>query len=223
VRKRTAWTIGLVAVVAIGGGAFTVKTVRASIHASEMCTAVHDQQNARGVVITTEGVGSSIGILGDSWTTGDGLSDYHNAWPFVLAEVTGKTVVVAGEAGTGFLNPGYCGDGLYSERAVDLPATGQTVIAGELNDVNMTLDDIDRALTATVDVFTGRVTVIGPVDVPGRDGEKAVDAALNKAAHLHGINYVSALTWDIETGPDGVHPTVDGARQYAALVAQVIH
>ncbi|MDL5352335.1 SGNH/GDSL hydrolase family protein [Microbacterium sp. zg-YB36] len=220
------WIVAGIVVVAVvaAAGVFVVRKASSVATVAALCDSIRDQVDERGAVIEVPGESPPLGILGDSWTTGDTLAEYRDAWPFVLADETGGEVVVAGQGGTGFSNAGYCGDGAFPARVRALASAqpGRVIVAGGLNDVGLDATGIRSGFSATLDALDGiPVVVVGPVDVPGREGEAEVDATLSEACDDLGVPYVSALGWEVETGADGVHPTAGGARQYAELVAAI--
>ena len=220
--RRKVWIGAAVAVVLVAaGGAFMV---RKTVNASQRCDTTRQQIADRGAVIEVPGDSPSVGILGDSWATGDLLPDYRSAWPFIMAGTTRSDVIIAGQGATGFSNDGYCGDGAFPHRAAALASAhpDRVIIAGGLNDVGLDLASVRSGLTATISVIDAPVVVVGPVDVPGRDGESQIDETLEQVCADLGVRYESALDWDIDIGSDGVHPTETGAQQYAARIAAIL-
>lgn len=167
-----------------------------------------------------------ITVLGDSYSAGDTLDDRGTRWTDVLVEIAPDAhVILDAVPFTGYANRGACGPNSFVDR-IDRAADGaQTlVLQGGLNDVFADADTLEVAVGEVFDAAAAAddVVVLGPLDVPGRDGESAVDGALEAAARAHGFTYVSALDWDLPLASDGVHPTRDGDRRYAELVRDVL-
>lgn len=221
-RKRLLWVVvgSCVVLALIVGGIFVARKAQSAATIAALCTSIQTQITERGAVIDVPGQGERVGVLGDSWATGDTLSDYRNAWPFVAAEISGGHLIVAGQGGTGFANAGYCDDGVFAVRAVALASEmpDRVIVAGGLNDVGRDAEAITAGVQATLAALGVPSIVVGPVDVPGREGELEVDAVLRDECQKLGVPYYSALDWPVEIGADGVHPTDLGSRQYADLI-----
>lgn len=221
-KKRIVAGIVVLAVIA-GGGIIGYRAYRAQAANEASCASITAQIDERGATIVVPGAEPVTTIIGDSYTSGDGLENYRDSWAFQYAAITGSETHIAGVGRTGYINGGFCGGQTYTER---LPKEiGSTLIVqGGLNDAGEPGDDILKAaskLLASVERVE-TVVVVGPVDVPGRDGEAKIDAALAEAADAAGRRYVSALGWKIQLQADGTHPSEKGAKEFAALLAREI-
>jgi hypothetical protein len=189
------------------------------------CDDIRAYQERYGEVETLGDGPVPVTVLGDSYSAGDTVSDRGHRWTDVLVELDPElTVTLDAVPFTGYANAGACGANAFTDR-VDRAATtdGVLVVQGGLNDVFAEPDTLaqaaDEVLTAA---GATRVVVIGPIDVPGREREAQVDAALHAAADAHGASYVSTLDWDVPIAEDGVHPTQAGDRRYAELVLDAL-
>ena len=218
-RKRTVF-IAAGAVVLLVGGAGVGYAFHKQRVLAAACDSVTAYAEQTGGVVHYPGDGSRIVIIGDSYTTGDHLTDRQDAWPHKYAEISGADVYVLGEGGTGYANAGFFGTGRFHERldaAVDLkPDT--LVIAGGLNDVGQPVQDAAQGLLEQA-TSEATVIVVGPVDVPAIEGEAAVSEELEHAARAAGATFVPAMEWDVDFLADGVHLTPEGHERYADLFA----
>jgi len=206
--------LGAAAVAAlVGGGTFAATEVRDNVSAGQRCEAVKQQLP---IIHVSD---ASVAVLGDSYTAGDGLEDRRQGWAYAVGSD------LAGVGRTGFVNGGYCGNHSYGERLGSVLALNpQTlIIQGGLNDWETPEEVADAAADVLRRAGTvPRVVVVGPPDVPGRDGEAAVDQALRAAASMSDAEYVSALDWELEFLPDATHLTVAGHAAFAANVASAL-
>lgn len=205
---------GAVAAVALaGGGNFVATKVQLSVVEGQRCEMV----KARLPIVHVSD--SSVAILGDSYTAGDELDDRRQGWAYMVGSD------IAGVGRTGFVNGGYCGNHTYGERLDSVLALKPKtlIIQGGLNDwqaADKVADAAGALLARTGSV--PRVVMVGPPDVPGRDGEAAVDQALRSAVSISDAEYVSALDWDLEFLPDQTHLTPAGHAAFAANVASAL-
>jgi lysophospholipase L1-like esterase len=197
----------------VGGGSFAASTVKNNIEQAQKCESI----KARLPIVHLSD--SSVAILGDSYTAGDVLEDRRQGWAYAIGSD------LAGVGGTGFVNGGYCGNHTYGERLDSVLALHpQTlIIQGGLNDWE-TPDKVADAAAAVLERADDvpHVIVIGPPNVPGRDGEDRVDQALRVAVSMSDAKYVSALDWDLDFLPDKTHLTPAGHATFAANVASAI-
>ena len=201
----------------VGGGVFAANEIKDNIAQSQRCESV----KAFVPVKKISDAEPQVAILGDSYTAGDGLADRTKGWAYQVG------TDLAGVGGTGFVNGGYCGDHTYLERWDTVLATspGTLIIQGGLNDWGSAEKVADAALAVIdrADDTVPRVVIVGPPDVPGRDGEDKVDTALHAAAATMNAEYVSALGWDdLEYLPDETHLTEAGHAAFAARVASAV-
>ncbi|MDJ1114717.1 SGNH/GDSL hydrolase family protein [Microbacterium dauci] len=189
------------------------------------CDDIRAYQERYGEVETLGTGPEPVTVLGDSYSAGDTLSDRGHRWTDVLVELEPNvTVTLDAVPFTGYANAGACGANAFTDRVERAAASeGALVIQGGLNDVFADPAALERAADDVLTAAgTTQVVVIGPIDVPGREREEQVDAALRAAADAHGADYVSALDWDVPIAEDGVHPTVAGDRRYAELVRDAL-
>lgn len=213
--------------VMVGSGYWLLKSSKQESKTVERCDIVSSTIATNGAIRrATEGT-RSVAVLGDSYTAGDGLKDKTRNWVHALGTEQGWSVEFDGIGMTGYLNGGYCGEDQFRERLADLVREVKPrllLVQGGLNDIEFRVEEVE---TAAYNLLTSipagpEVLAIGPVDAPGRDGEQEVDAALSTAAKAAGIEYVSALEWDLEFLADRVHLTESGHARYAANVASAL-
>ncbi|MEW9874050.1 SGNH/GDSL hydrolase family protein [Arthrobacter sp. HS15c] len=196
-----------------GGGSFVASTVKNNIEQGQKCESI------KASLPVVHLSGASVAIIGDSYTAGDGLDRRADGWAYSVGSD------LAGVGMTGFVNGGYCGNHSYAERLDSvLELHPQTlIIQGGLNDWKSP-EKVADAAAALLSRANGvpRVIVVGPPDVPGRDGESAVDQALVVATKFTDTEYVSALDWQLEFLPDDTHLTPAGHATFAANVASAI-
>jgi len=223
-RRRWAWVAGAAVVaLVIGAGVVGFRQWRASEARATSCAAIREQADERGEIVTIEGTnGVHIAILGDSYSSGDGLPDWRDAWPYALQEQTGATVSVAGIGMTGFVNAGFCEGDEFGSRATDIAEVSPdlVIIQGGINDWQSDADSVTSAATSVISSFDAPVIVVGPADSLQRPEVALVDSALRQATADTGATYVSMLDEPLPMLPDQVHLTGEGHRQFAALVAE---
>lgn len=212
--------LAIAAVVAVAASAVAALALLPDDDVPAGCDDIRAYQERYGEIETLGDGRRTLTVLGDSYSAGDALTDRGSRWTDALVELDPDlTVRLDAIAFTGYANPGACGPDSYRDR-IDRAADGaQTlVIQGGLNDVFAEADTIERAVADVLDTATAEATdvmIVGPMDVPGRDGEARVDALLAEAAAQRGLPYVSTLEWGLPVGNDRVHLTPDGHRQYA--------
>lgn len=220
-RRRTL-LLSLAAVAALAAaGTIAMSVTRADEPAG--CDDIRAYQQRYGEIETLGEGSGRIAVLGDSYAAGDALSDRGTRWSDFLAQrVTGDTVLLDAVPLTGYVNEGACGPNAFEDRIDRLVDTGADtlVIQGGLNDVSAEPESLRRSAAAVLDAAEAvpRVVVVGPMDVPGRDGEAAVDVALAEEAAARGMTYVSALDWDLPVGRDRIHLTPAGHAEYAERI-----
>ncbi|NQW91384.1 SGNH/GDSL hydrolase family protein [Curtobacterium sp. VKM Ac-2861] len=153
------------------------------------------------------------------------MADRTDAWVNGFAAETDATVTVLAEGGTGFTNPGFCGDNTFGSRVDRVAETKPdlVIIEGGLNDTGASADDEQTAVRSVLrGLGAFDVVMVGPVAVPAVTGEAKVDAWLEKAAGSANVRYVSALRWDIDLGPDDKHPSAEGHAEFARRLSAAI-
>ena len=187
-----------------------------------------DRRNAEAAPATG---GVSTGpvafFLGDSYTTGFGLSNPGEGFAYGLADLEGWNATVAGFPGTGYATEGPCGGNAFIQRIAGLPADADVVIIeGGLNDAIFgvapaTLADDASDLLAAVGSAApdARIVVLGAADVlpDARSRVVAANAALRAVASEAGATYVDLAGLVFPT-TDGKHPTAAGH----ALIAETV-
>lgn len=199
----------------VGGGTAGALKIRDNITENQKCESVKPQR----ATIHVSDARPRVAILGDSYTAGDGLDNRKQGWAYQIG------TELAGVGRTGFVNGGYCGNDTYGERAAAVLALkpDTLIIQGGLNDWE-TPDKVQAAATSLLakTASVPRVVILGPPDVPGRDGEAAVDSALKAAADAAHVQYVSTLHWKLDFLPDNTHLTPAGHAAFAADVADAL-
>jgi lysophospholipase L1-like esterase len=170
-----------------------------------------------------------IVVLGDSYTAGEQASF---GWPDVL-ELPDHELVNLATGGTGYVHTEVAGTTTFGEAAeAELTAdTDLLVVVGGRNDQ----DELPEAVeTAAVNLFQAaldagiEVVAVGPIwdaSAPNT-GAQAVEAAVQRAAEVSGVQYVDGLQWFRDKpdliGPDGVHPNDAGQRLLADKMRPII-
>ena len=161
-------------------------------------------------------------LIGDSWAVGDTV---HAAYPGLLAARLRLDLRVSAIGGTGYLNGGACGDESFATRVATVPRDAEVVfLAGGLNDTGEDPDELRAAVRDLVARVRRRapeaeVVVLGVPRVPllaDEDTGRADDVLREGSS---GATFVDAHAWRIPTLRDRIHPTPEGQRQYADLVA----
>lgn len=220
--RRVVIAVAVAAVVLVGAAAAAVSLTRPAEPPG--CDDIRAYQERYGAVETLGDGADTVAVLGDSYAAGDELSDRGDRWTDALAALDeGLTVRVDAVPFTGYVNRGGCGPHAFGDRvdrATRAAADGTLIVQGGLNDVFADRDTLRRQAARVLDAAAdaGRVIVVGPMDVPGREGEARVDAVLADAARERGLTYVSALEWDLPVGADRIHLTADGHRAYAERI-----
>ncbi|MCY1694132.1 SGNH/GDSL hydrolase family protein [Curtobacterium sp. SL109] len=212
----------IVAIVGLTAGAYKARVAYIS---HEGCESVRAYEKSVGPVQVIGKGAKRITVIGDSYSTGDMLSDRADAWVDDFASEQDATVSVLAQGGTGYTNAGFCGDSTFGSRVRQVAATDPqlVIVEGGLNDTAATEDEERTAAERVLRSLRGHnVVVVGPVDVPVLEGEGAVDLALSGAARAEGARYISALGWPIALGADKKHPTAAGHAEFAQRVAAAI-
>ena len=213
----------VVAVVVVGaGGYWGYRQFQATAYNDRACAAIEQQIADRGEVVRVPGDGPRVAVIGDSYSSGDGLDDYTQAWPFLFASQTGDAVSIAAVGWTGFTAEGVCGDQAFSTRAGAARGADIVIVQGGLNDARGGLDVEATASALLNEIDAPRVIVVGPVDAPSIDGEGNVDEQLRSAAVAAGAEYVSTIEWDVEFIPGDDHMTEHGHADYATRLLEAI-
>lgn len=221
IRKTLALTAaGAAAITLLVGGAHAGYRAHQN---SQACKVIEQQLTDRGPVIRIAGSGMTVAVIGDSYSSGDGLDDYTMAWPHAFATDTGYALRVSGIGSTGFSNRGVCGDSPFSSRLSVTSGADLVIVQGGLNDTSSP-DEVPIAAEELLrEIEAPRVVVVGPVDAPAVEGEEAVDLALQEAAVDAGAEYISALDWQLTFGPDRTHLDPSGHREFAKLTEDALH
>lgn len=208
---------------AVAGGAFWYRNSTATAATAEACEAVTELNELRDDAQPIGDGETAALILGDSYAQGQYLADPKaEAWSTLVAAPLGWTVTVDAVGGTGLVNDGPCDGQSIEQRAAEIgPAPADiVVIEAGLNDPPD--ERLGEALRTTIaSLAAERVIVIGPVDAPDRDFERAsaIDQILAEVSADLDALYVSALLWDTLTFlDDGVHLDPAGHADYASRV-----
>lgn len=215
--------LAIAAVVVVAASAVAALALLPDDDVPAGCDDIRAYQERYGEIETLGEGSGRIAVLGDSYAAGDALSDRGTRWSDFLAQrATGDTVLLDAVPLTGYVNEGACGPNAFEDRIDRLVDTGADtlVIQGGLNDVSAEPESLRRSAAAVLDAAEAvpRVVVVGPMDVPGRDGEAAVDVVLAEEAAARGMTYVSALDWDLPVGRDRIHLTPAGHAEYAERI-----
>ena len=192
------------------------------------CDDIRAYQERYGEIETLGDGPETLAVLGDSYAAGDELTDRGDRWTDALVEMDPSlTVRVDAIPFTGYVNRGGCGPHAFGdrvERAAAAATDGTLIIQGGLNDVFASAESLRRAAETVLDGADDvpNVVVVGPIDVPGREGEEEVDAVLADAAQASGLTYISALGWDLPVGADRIHLTAEGHRAYAERILDAL-
>lgn len=143
--------------------------------------------------------GRTVVTIGDSIMAGYGL-DPEDAWPTLIADQTGDTIINLGCSGAGFVAVGDCGTdfaGLIGQAAASDPSL--VIVQSSDNDLDEDQDTIDAATTSTIDQLhraLPRARIVGlstlwnqPWDAP--DSIEWSSDALRNAVHGVGGTFVS--------------------------------
>lgn len=169
---------------------------------------------------------STMTVLGDSFAQGVGLADPRSqSWPTLVGRALNRTTTVNAVGSTGFANPGFCGGQDYPARIQQVitsrPAT--VVVQGGLNDLTLSEQRVRDGARAVLEGLRSvpTVLVVGPTVPPAADRAKVerVDAILRDTAKAERRPYLSMLDWQLPYISDGLHPTVEGQREYADRIA----
>ena len=222
-KPRTS-TLVTVAIVAAFLGSMGAVVVMSKINEGQERCAIERQYLAeRGAPKPLTHGAKKVYVIGDSYTAGDQLDDRDDAW---VRDIPKSWQVVAdGIGGTGFVNPGNCGDKAFSARLDPAKSADMVILQGGLNDWREQPAAIEAATTEVLKGLSGvpEVVVVGPVHAPSRSDESLkVDAALRAATEAEGRQYVSAIDWDLPYLPDKLHITPIGQSKFAELVGASI-
>lgn len=190
------------------------------------CRAIEASVEARGGWVTYGDGDGLIAVLGDSYAAGFGLDPGDASWPEILADEASASVMVDAIAATGYVNGGFCGGDTFSTRVVELVALAPDVlvIEGGLNDWEAGERDVLEAARAVLaDVDAPEVIVVGPARTPARPDVAGVVGALSAAAGEAGATFVDVRTLELAFLADGLHPTPEGHRAFAAAVLAALH
>lgn len=128
-------------------------------------------------------------VVGASYTAGLGASVPSHGYAYLLAHDLGGRwhATVAGDPGTGFLNPGRHHDGTYSQRIAQLPTTlspGLVLIQAGRNDVGYSAIRERSAVTNTFELVRHRYPQATLVMLGAIPGQLPVAGALSQLESL---------------------------------------
>ena len=164
--------------------------------------------------------GSRVTIVGDSIVRGLGLEP-GQAWPALVGDDLGWSVVNLGCDGGGFIEPGDCGVAV-GDRAEEIADTrpDAIVLIASSNDLGWTPEEVADAMGPAVQAIaeaspSARLIALDSVWGPDPRPEdlNAYDAALVQAVDAAGgiaLEYPDPLRPDGLLAEDGVHPTAEG-------------
>lgn len=164
--------------------------------------------------------GSRVTIVGDSIVRGLGLEP-GQAWPALVGDDLGWSVVNLGCDGGGFIEPGDCGVAI-GDRAEEIADTrpDAIVLIASSNDLGWTPEEVADAMEPAVEAIaeaspTARLIALDSVWGPDPRPEdlNAYDAALVQDVEAAGgiaLEYPDPLRPDGLLAEDGVHPTAEG-------------
>ncbi|MER7796663.1 SGNH/GDSL hydrolase family protein [Microbacterium sp. NPDC096154] len=220
--------IAVVATAVLVAGAVAAFALTRSQAAAPGCADIQAYQERYGEVEPLGRGARGVTVLGDSYSAGDTLSDRGQRWTDELVRLEPDlTVTLDAVGGTGYANPGLCGDESFRDRigrALEVSDGDPLIIQGGINDVFAHPADLEAAVD---DVLAhaeaaGEVVLIGPIDAPATDRERDVDALLAREAQRHGFAYISTLEWRLPFGADRLHLTAEGHRAYAERVRDAL-
>lgn len=212
--------------VVLYGGRSIVTSVQTHQVLSQRCTNAPAYAADHGIVITAKAGERSLAIIGDSYVTGEGLTDRTKGWAYLVGQDTDWKVSINGFGGSGFVNAGLCGGQTYADRVDKVLALKPEVliIEGGLNDVNSSTAEVK----AGASFLLGRVSkvptviVVGPSNPPTGKDYSVVNQVLSEATQANGRQYVSARNWPLDFLPDGLHMTEAGHETFAAHVKALL-
>ncbi|WP_345750967.1 SGNH/GDSL hydrolase family protein [Microbacterium rhizophilus] len=224
--RRIVIAAAAAAVLAAGAAVAVVSITRATAEPPG-CDDIRAYQERYGEIETLGHGPRELTVLGDSYSAGDALTDRGQRWTDWLVQLDPElTVRLDAIPFTGFVNRGACGPNAFPDRiarAVEA-ADDILIVQGGLNDVYAEPENVARAAREVLKAAEGvdHVVVVGPIDAPGREGEREVDTVLQREAAARGLTYVSTLDWELPFGRDRVHPTAEGHRIYAQKVLDAL-
>lgn len=199
-----------------------VALVGVAQHGRSLC---HEQTRMSALAPEREDHGTTrAALIGDSWAVGDTV---HPAYPRLLAQRLRLDLQVSAIGGTGYLNGGACGGESFATRVDTVPPdAGVVFLAGGLNDTGEDPDELGAAVRDLVAAVERRapgaqIVLLGVPRVPllaDEDTGRADDVLREQSSDAA---FVDAHAWRIPTLPDRIHPTAEGHREYAGLVAAV--
>src|SRR6266536_2955972 len=177
-----------------------------------------------------------MAVLGDSIASGSPEGGNGvKGWPAIVAQTLGLTLFNRGQPGTGYTISFAQGGRPYPARVDEIIRNNPAVVIveGSRNDL-----DAEATKTAATDVLgklrrglpQARILVIGPIySYETNVGTTPVNDAVKAAAASAGLTYVDTVKAGWFTGAahsligsDGVHPTDEGHRYLAELIAPFV-
>lgn len=221
-RTRRRILYGALALVGLGVVGLGAHEVRNMVVVQQACDAV---RALPGPIVHTHDGSLKVTVLGDSYSSGDTLTDRHDAWVYKVPADWDVSVNAVGA--TGYVATGACRDSAFDTRVKTVLATHPDllIIQGGLNDVSATPDQLTIAANKLLTQFSTvhRIVMVGPVDSPARTGEATVDKSLARVAKQHSVQYVSALDWDEQFNATRLHLTPQGHQTFADEVVAAIN
>lgn len=182
-----------------------------------------DSGSSPVVQVRPPGATFPVAIVGDSYSSA-GVSSAGWVRKLASDKIWSLTVVAAG--GTGFVNGGPCGDQQFISRVGAVASINPRllIIEGGLNDSSYNPEIVRQEVAQTLADLRSipSIVVVGPANAPARPAVVSVDRAIREAVIGAGRQYVSTLSWPLQFGQDGVHPTSEGYQIYGNLLREAI-
>jgi acyl-CoA thioesterase-1 len=212
------WGVAVAVTALVLGGVLWWTPEDAHASRSRSCRAIAEASQARHDAVT--GTGTTIAVIGDSYSMGSGLDDPATSW---ASRLDGR-VVVDGFGGSGFSAAASPCRGVAFPRRVSRALAADprlVVVQGGLNDFDVPDEQVRAgALEVLRQLRDRRVVVVGPPSAPLRTaGAARVDAILADVAADAGVPYVRTSSWDLGYLDDRLHLTAAGHVAFGNAVA----
>lgn len=222
ISRRGRWVVGIAAGLLIVAAGLVVVggPVREALNYNRACQSIEKYLAAEGQQQSVGDGPRIVRVLGDSYVTGDALPDRSDRWVNELARDLNATVTFDGIGFTGYVNGG-CDEQPFASRVSGVSGPSDAVIvAGGLNDVDASPEDLKSAVAHTLDAIDAGapIYVLGPATTPARGDVSWIDEILKDAATQRGMAYIQASGWNLAFLDDGTHMTSAGHATYAAEV-----
>lgn len=188
--------------------------------------------DAVGLQVLKVGPDAEYFVLADSMSAGVGLENSDQVWLRDLAVHSQATVTVDAQEDTGFVNAGACGDHAFRDRidrlvdARSVEGWDTLIVQGGNDDVGADPKKVEAAAVALLSEIPNtpehQVVLVGPADAPGRQGEREISRALQRAARVSNVGFVPMINIRLEFQPDGIHLTSQGQSIFAAALIRSI-